>query len=188
MATSVVMPALEMAQETGRIVSWLKKEGETISKGDPLLEVETDKAVVEIEATADGVLAGIKSHDGDVVTVGVTIAWIVAPGEEPPAELPSAAPAARKTSEPASSHPTAAPAKETPASSGEGATRISPKARRLAEERGLDIRRIRGTGPDGSITSEDVLKAADAQSAPAEPVVNASDSPTLTRRRAQSPG
>jgi len=178
MATSVVMPALEMAQETGRIVSWLKKEGEAISKGDPLLEVETDKAVVEIEATADGVLAGIKSHDGDVVTVGVTIAWIVAPGEVPPAELPSAAPAARKTSEPASSHPTAAPAKETPASSGEGATRISPKARRLAEERGLDIRHIRGTGPDGSITSEDVLKAADAQSTPAEPLVNASDSPT----------
>ena len=57
MAFSVVMPALEMAQETGKIISWLKKEGETITKGQPILEVETDKAVVEIEAGADGILA-----------------------------------------------------------------------------------------------------------------------------------
>src|SRR6267142_6152548 len=99
MATSVVMPALEMAQETGKIVSWLKKEGDTISKGEPLLEVETDKAVVEIEAAADGVLAGVKSHEGDVVPVGVTIAWIVAPGEQPPADSPTAAPSARKITE-----------------------------------------------------------------------------------------
>src|SRR5438034_6600807 len=95
MATSVVMPALEMAQETGKIISWMKKEGETITKGEPLLEVETDKAVVEIEATADGVLAGVKSHEGDVVPVGMTIAWIVAPGEQPPAEE-SSGPSARK--------------------------------------------------------------------------------------------
>src|SRR5215470_15445303 len=100
MATSVVMPALEMAQETGKIVSWLKKEGEAISKGEPLLEVETDKAVVEVEATADGVLAGVKSREGDVVPVGVTIAWIVAPGEEPPADTSSSAPSARKITEP----------------------------------------------------------------------------------------
>src|SRR5262244_66808 len=98
MATSIVMPALEMAQETGKIVSWLKKEGDTVSKGEILLEVETDKAVVEIEATADGILAGVKSHEGDVVPVGVTIAWLVAPGEKPPAETPTAAPAARATS------------------------------------------------------------------------------------------
>src|SRR5712691_2022343 len=96
MATSVVMPALEMAQETGKIVSWVKKEGDTVSKGEILLEVETDKAVVEIEATADGVLAGVKSQEGDVVPVGVTIAWIVAPGEQTPAEAPSATPTGRK--------------------------------------------------------------------------------------------
>src|SRR4029453_10353651 len=88
----------EMAQETGKIVSWLKKEGETVTKGEVLLEIETDKAVVEVEATADGVLAGVKSHEGDVVPVGVTIAWLVAPGEEPPREVPSAAPAARASS------------------------------------------------------------------------------------------
>src|SRR5437868_13165232 len=95
MATSVVMPALEMAQETGKIVSWMKKEGDTVAKGEILLEVETDKAVVEIEATADGVLAGVKSHEGDVVPVGTTIAWLVAPGEQVPAEAAPAAPAAR---------------------------------------------------------------------------------------------
>jgi pyruvate dehydrogenase E2 component (dihydrolipoamide acetyltransferase) len=162
MATSVVMPALEMAQETGKIVSWLKKEGDSISKGEPLLEVETDKAVVEVEATADGVLAGVKSREGDVVSVGVTIAWIVAPGEKPPADAPTAAPSGRKMTEqpqaaaPASTagHPESAPA------AGGGAPGISPKARRLAKERGVDITRIRGTGPDGTISSDDVLAAA----------------------------
>src|SRR4029079_2149623 len=112
MATSVVMPALEMAQETGKIISWLKKEGDAISKGEPLLEVETDKAVVEIEATADGVLAGVKSQEGDVVPVGVTIAWIVAPGEKPAVEAAPAAPAARATSAPRASTATAAPQRE----------------------------------------------------------------------------
>ena len=97
MATSVVMPALEMAQETGKIVSWLKKEGDTVSKGEILLEVETDKAVVEVEATADGVLAGMKSREGDVVPVGQTIAWLVAPGEQPPAESSTATPTVRAT-------------------------------------------------------------------------------------------
>ena len=170
MATSVVMPALEMAQESGKIVSWLKKEGDVISKGEPLLEVETDKAVVEVEASADGVLAGVKSHEGDVVPVGVTIAWIVAAGEQPPAESATAAPAARKITE----QPAAAPANVPTSGQAETAgpadgPRISPKARRLAKERGVDISRIRGSGPDGTISSEDVLAAAKAPavSAPA---------------------
>src|SRR5688572_25525227 len=166
MATSVVMPALEMAQETGKIVAWLKKEGDTITKGEPLLEVETDKAVVEIEATADGVLAGVKSREGDVVPVGVTIAWIVAPGEQPPAESAAAAPSARKTSEPAQSAPTSAAAAAQAAPPAEGAARMSPKARRLAKERGVDVSRIRGTGPDGTISSEDILAAASASPPP----------------------
>src|SRR5690348_641563 len=85
MAISVVMPALEMAQETGKLISWLKKEGETVAKGEPLLEVETDKAVMEIESPGDGVLAGVKVQPGAEVPVGRTIAWIVRPGEAPPA-------------------------------------------------------------------------------------------------------
>src|SRR5215468_7581068 len=142
MATSVVMPALEMAQETGKIVSWLKKEGEAVTKGEILLEVETDKAVVEIEATADGVLAGIKSHEGDVVPVGRTIAWLVAPGEEPPVETPAAAPAARAMTAPPSQSPTAA-RESVSADTSRSAPQISPKARRLAKEKGVDISKIR---------------------------------------------
>src|ERR1041385_780152 len=132
MATSVVMPALEMAQETGKIVSWVKKEGDTVSKGEILLEVETDKAVVEIEATADGVLAGVKSHEGDVVPVGTTIAWLVAPGETAPADAPPAAPAARTVpstpSGPAATPRTAERAAATPAAETGQAPQISPKA------------------------------------------------------------
>jgi len=162
------MPALEMAQETGKIVSWLKKEGETVSKGEVLLEVETDKAVVEVEATADGVLAGVKSRDGDVVPVGQTIAWLVAPGEQPPIDSPTSTPAARATTPSPSgrglrdSQPAVAQG-EDPTS-----PQISPKARRLAKEKGVDITKIAGTGPGGTITSEDVLKAAEAPAA-AEP-------------------
>jgi len=164
------MPALEMAQETGKIVSWLKKEGDAISKGEPLLEVETDKVVVEIEATADGVLAGVKSHEGDVVPVGVTIAWILAPGEQPPAESSTAAPSARKvTEQPQRAAPSPTPAPAETAAPAEGGARISPKARRLAKERGVDINRIRGTGPEGTITSEDVLAAAEALAVSAAP-------------------
>ena len=186
MAASVVMPALEMAQETGKIVSWLKKEGDAISKGEPLLEVETDKAVVEIEATADGVLAGVKSHEGDVVPVGVTIAWILAPGEQPPAESAIAAPSARKITEapqPAATSPTPAPAET--AAPGEGGARISPKARRLAKERGVDINRIRGTGPDGTITSEDVLAAAEAPPVSAAPAQAPAELSAIARLMAE---
>src|SRR6266853_876805 len=84
MAISIVMPALEMAQDTGKLLSWRKKEGERVSKGEPLLEIETDKAVVEIESPGDGILAGIRAHEGAVVPVGQTIAWLVQPGEIPP--------------------------------------------------------------------------------------------------------
>lgn len=171
MATSVVMPALEMAQETGKIVSWVKKEGDKVSKGEILLEVETDKAVVEIEAQADGVLAGVKSHEGDVVPVGQTIAWLVAPGEKPPADTGMAAPSARATSAPAAATVTAertAPSQATSVPAVSRDIQISPKARRLAKEKGVDIAKVVGTGPDGTITSDDILKAAEASaSAPA---------------------
>src|SRR3984957_20701954 len=83
MAHNIVMPALEMAQETGKLLSWRKKEGESVAKGEPLLDVETDKAVVEIEAPADGILVGVKAQAGDVIPVGQTIAWIVNAGEKP---------------------------------------------------------------------------------------------------------
>lgn len=168
MAVSVVMPALEMAQETGKIISWLKKEGESITKGQPLLEVETDKAVVEIEAGADGVLAGVKSKEGDVVQVGTTIAWILSPGETVPAETAAAAQTGRTMSSstaPAAAKVAASTVAE-PAKPSSGGPQISPKARRLAKEHGVDITRVKGTGPDGTISSEDIMAAAAAGPAP----------------------
>src|SRR5271166_3700957 len=115
MAFSVVMPALEMAQETGKLIAWRKKEGDRVVKGEPLLEIETDKAVVEVEAPADGLLAGIRAAEGAEVPVGQTIAWIVAPGEAVPVETESAAPAARAISHARAESAVAPPTASTPA-------------------------------------------------------------------------
>lgn len=163
MAISVVMPALEMAQETGKLLAWRKKEGESVAKGEPLLEIETDKAVVEVEAPGDGILAGISADVGAVIPVGETIAWLVGPGEKPPAKsAATAAPAARASSVPERSVVVAAPVAAVRAGA---APQISPKARRLAKELGVEISVIHGTGPDGIITGEDVQRAADSKSA-----------------------
>ncbi|HSY97893.1 MAG TPA: dihydrolipoamide acetyltransferase family protein [Terriglobales bacterium] len=161
MAISVVMPALEMAQETGKLISWLKKEGESVTKGEPLLEIETDKAVMEIESPGDGVLAGVKVQPGAEVPVGRTIAWIVRPGEVPPTDEVATA-SGRKTSA------VAAPPGSSPASVIQGAqpvtqqaVKISPKARRLASERGVKLADVQGSGPGGEILASDILAAAE---------------------------
>jgi pyruvate dehydrogenase E2 component (dihydrolipoyllysine-residue acetyltransferase) len=161
MAISVVMPALEMAQENGKLLAWRKKEGESVAKGEPLLEIETDKAVVEIEAPGDGILAGITADVGAVIPVGETIAWLVAPGEKAPEKTATAAPAARATT--AAQGAAAVPSQIKAAATMGVAAQISPKARRLAKELGVEIAGIRGTGPDGTITSEDVQAAANAK-------------------------
>jgi pyruvate dehydrogenase E2 component (dihydrolipoamide acetyltransferase) len=161
MAISVVMPALEMAQETGKLLAWRKKEGERVAKGEPLLEIETDKAVVEVEAPGDGILAGIAAEVGAVIPVGETIAWLVAPGEKPPAKSATAAPAARASSSP--ERATAAAAMQATEHRAGAAPQISPKARRLAKELGVEISQVRGTGPEGTIMSEDVQRAAESK-------------------------
>lgn len=161
MAISVVMPALEMAQETGKLLAWRKKEGEQVIKGEPLLEIETDKAVVEVEAPGDGLLAAVTANVGDEIPVGQTIAWLLKPGEAPPeAGSQQKSPSARATSAPeraASAAPHAGDLHAAPA------PQISPKARRLAKELGVDISRIKGTGAEGVITAEDVQAFADAK-------------------------
>jgi pyruvate dehydrogenase E2 component (dihydrolipoamide acetyltransferase) len=168
MAVSVVMPALEMAQETGKLLAWLKKEGESVKKGEPLLEIETDKVTVEVEAPADGVLAALKAREGTDVPVGQTIAWIVAPGEKPPVE---SAPVMTGRAMSVSvgqvaklpSMPKPEPAR----------IRASPKARRMAQDLGVDLSKIRGTGPDGAITGDDVQAAAAVAPAILSPVSSA---------------
>jgi pyruvate dehydrogenase E2 component (dihydrolipoamide acetyltransferase) len=162
MAISVVMPALELTQETGKLVSWRKKEGEAVAKGETLMEVETDKAVVEVEAQADGFLAGVNAKDGEVIAVGTTIAWIVAKGEAPPqsqSTLPLTSKATINTK-------IAQPEKAKAASPGDvvsrGKPKISPKARRIAGELNLDLNNVRGSGQDGEILLSDVEAAANA--------------------------
>jgi pyruvate dehydrogenase E2 component (dihydrolipoamide acetyltransferase) len=157
MAFSVVMPALEMAQETGKLIAWRKKEGDRVTKGEPLLEIETDKAVMEVEATADGILAGITGLVGADIPVGQTIAWIVTPGEKPPVEAESStgAPTARASSQAhAQSQVAVATSAATPAPG--HSAKISPKARRLAKELGVDIAAVRGSGPGGEILASDI--------------------------------
>jgi pyruvate dehydrogenase E2 component (dihydrolipoamide acetyltransferase) len=162
MAFSVVMPALEMAQETGKLVSWRKKEGQSVSKGEPLLEVETDKAVLEVESPADGILTGVSAHEGAVIPVGQTIAWIVRPGEAPPPE------AVRSVTSVSASFARPAPAAlNTPEPPAAASARISPKARRLAKERGVDVGRLQGSGPGGEILASDVAAVAVSQSSAA---------------------
>lgn len=156
MAFSVVMPALEMAQETGKLLAWRKQEGDRVNKGEPLLEIETDKAVVEVEAPADGILAGISAQNGADIPVGQTIAWIVAPGEKPPPAYAAAVPTARAKTE---SHVGSSAAKA-PQPSAAATARTSPKARRLAKELGVDISNLRGSGAGGEILASDVQTAA----------------------------
>ena len=177
MAISVVMPALEMAQETGKLIAWLKKEGEPVAKGEPLLEIETDKAVMEIESPGDGVLVGIKVQAGTEVPVGRTIAWIVRPGEIPPADEVATA-SGRKTTAAAisatSATSTAASANQ-PAPAAQSAAqniKISPKARRLASERGVNLAHVRGSGAGGEILASDILAAAESKAGASLPAVN----------------
>jgi pyruvate dehydrogenase E2 component (dihydrolipoamide acetyltransferase) len=173
MPISVVMPALELAQDTGKVLSWRKKEGERVAKGETLLEIETDKAVVEIESPGDGILSGVSAREGAVVPVGQTIAWLVQPGEPVPSAsqdrtiamesvdtavarasdnraIASATPAARLSSDTADAGEPGRPT---------AAIRISPKARRLAQECGVDVTTISGSGPGGEILADDVLRA-----------------------------
>ena len=164
------MPALGMAQETGVLVEWFKAEGEEVVQGEPLMEVETDKATVEIEAAASGLLGGVTAQPGDEVPVGQVIALILEPGEEAPSkpedlgDRVAAAVESGNGAEPdgESARPQDAGVAATPAALAVIGGRVpaSPKARRLARERGLDIGEIGGSGLEGAVLAADVLGAA----------------------------
>ena len=160
MPTDVIMPALGVAQETGKVLRWLRTDGESVEKGAPIMEIETDKVTVEVEAPASGTLAGIRFSEGSDVPVGNVVAVILAAGEEPPPEAPVAVQAETDT-------------RATVAGTGDGATAhrtrrllASPKARRIAAERGVDLAALSGSGPRGAVLAADV--EALAAPAPAE--------------------
>ncbi len=176
MATEVVMPALGMAQETGTLLAWLKREGELVTKGEPVMEVETDKATVEVEAPASGRLTRVTARPGDIVPVGQAIAWIASPDEEP---APPAAALAQPGAAPAQPAAQPGPVAATPlarkiaqennldlAQVKPGGGKVtkedvlsflaSPKARRMAKEGAVDITRLTGSGPEGAVLAADV--------------------------------
>jgi pyruvate dehydrogenase E2 component (dihydrolipoamide acetyltransferase) len=162
MPIDVIMPALGMAQETGKVVRWHKAEGDAVTKGEPLLEIETDKVTVDVEAPADGTLAGISAVDGADVPVGETIAFVLAAGEA----LEKAVAPAAVVPVPAGRAPVevAAPAAAVPVRAGRPLA--SPKARRIAAERGVDLSGLAGSGPGGAIVAADVGVSALAAAAP----------------------
>lgn len=136
MATEVIMPKLGMTMQEGTIVRWLREEGEQVGKGEPILEIETDKVVMEVEAPASGILAGISAGPDEVVPVTEVIAYVLEPGEklEEVAKPPEkkAAPKPKKR------------------------IMVTPRARRLARENDIDLAQVEGSGPGGRIVEADV--------------------------------
>ena len=153
MATSVVMPQMGYDMQEGTLVRWLKQEGEEIARGEAIAEIETDKAVIEMEAYASGVVLKAVVAEGSTVPVGDTIAFIGSPGEPVPDVAAPSAPVAEPAPEPEQAAETAEPA----AAAAPGAVRASPVARRLAQEKGIDLAQVTGTGPNGRITRDDVV-------------------------------
>ena len=156
MATQMVMPKLSYDMRDGTIVRWLKKEGEQVKRGEVIVEIETDKTVLEVEAYATGLLRRILVADGQSATVGQAIAWIGSADEPIPdisaPEGGAPATAARGT-EP-EDHPAAA--SDAPKAQPTAGVRASPLAKRLAQQKGIDLSRVKGSGPEGRITREDV--------------------------------
>jgi pyruvate dehydrogenase E2 component (dihydrolipoamide acetyltransferase) len=180
-ATKVVMPQMGFDMQEGTLIRWLKQEGEEVKRGEPLAEIETDKAVVEMEAYASGVLLKTAVAEGTTVPVGRTIGFIGSPGEalpesveapEPPASRVEAPPEEEEKAEKeAAPAPKRAPAGEP--------VKASPLARRLAEEKGINLALVRGTGPGGRVTKDDVLAY--------EAGMGEATAPTLPAEQAETP-
>ena len=175
----VVMPALEMAQDTGTLLRWLKSEGEQVQRGEPLMEIETDKVTLEIESGGSGVLTQVSAGPGDEVPVGQVIALLLAEGEEAESLAPKPVPLSRLSREPLAGAltPTPVPSLTTgtlPSGRGALSTQVaaSPLARRLAAEHGVDLSELPATS--GRISKADVLAWLQREAAAADQRVLAS--------------
>ncbi len=163
MATELKVPKLGMDMEDANILRWMVEEGAEVEKGDPVIEIDTDKVSYEVEANADGIIRGLRGVEGQTVPVGATLAFIAAPGEEWTDPTPGdrtatggngAPPQAEATPPPAEARP------EAPEHRNGGRTiRASPAARRAAADRGLEIEAIPGSGPGGRVYLSDVLES-----------------------------
>ena len=189
MATELTMPQMGYDMQEGTILKWLKGEGDSVENGEPIAEIETDKAVVEFESYAAGVVRQILVSAGNTVPVGEPIAIVgdaneaAAAPEPPPAADPTPAAAEEAPQEPPSAaipmppaaDPTpAAPTPEPPPIAPAAPLRASPVARRIADERGINIAEVQGTGPGGRITRDDVIAYA---AAPPQPEPEPAEAP-----------
>jgi pyruvate dehydrogenase E2 component (dihydrolipoamide acetyltransferase) len=165
MAVEVILPRVDMDMAAGKISKWHVKDGDKVTKGAALFEIETDKAAMEIDAPADGILRNIVVLEGGTAPVGSAVAYIYAEGEAVTAPAVAAAPRPEAAA-PAPASP--APATPSPAMNGE-APRATPLARRLARQSGLAISAISGSGPRGRITAADVRQAGEARPAVSAP-------------------
>jgi pyruvate dehydrogenase E2 component (dihydrolipoamide acetyltransferase) len=159
------MPQLGYDMQEGTVVRWRKKEGEAIERGEVLAEIETDKAVVEMEAIEGGIVGKLLVDEGTTVQVSGAIAIITAPGEAVPDVAPPAA-EAKETTAPAPPAEEPAPASTGPATPAGGRIKASPIARRLAKESGVDLSLVKGSGPGGRITEGDVRTFSESQAKP----------------------
>jgi len=167
MPEKILMMALSPTMETGTLVRWRKKEGEAVSSGDVLCEVETDKATMDYESTSEGTLLKIVVPAGGQAKIGDTIAIMGKPGEDFSALLAEAKPAAAKPAPAAASSAATvvggavatrtAPAALAPSAAGR--IKSSPLARRIAMQKGIDLRTLRGSGPEGRIVKRDLDSA-----------------------------
>lgn len=208
MATQVVMPKLSPTMEEGQLARWLKKEGDKVSMGEPLAEIDTDKATMEMQALSNGVLRKILINEGESAPLGQPIAIIGEPDEDI-SEMLKAAPAAKPAQAPAEAEKQpeseAAPAvevtaddKEAPvstdgkkpeaASAPTGRMLISPIAARMAAEAGIDLKSLRGSGPGGRIVKSDIESAKARKSTAPEPTAPARKLPSLSALRATQAG
>jgi pyruvate dehydrogenase E2 component (dihydrolipoamide acetyltransferase) len=192
MATNILMPALSPTMTEGTLARWLKKEGDQVKAGDIIAEIETDKATMEVEAVDEGILGRILVPDGTAsVKVNDVIAVLVEPGEKADA-APAAKPAPAAAPAPAAPATAAAPGVPTgpapaaPAASSGGRAIASPLAKRMAQQAGLDLGGIAGSGPNGRIVKADI-EAALAKGPAAKPAAAASAAPAPAAAPAPKP-
>ncbi|MEJ5021467.1 acetoin dehydrogenase dihydrolipoyllysine-residue acetyltransferase subunit [Ochrobactrum vermis] len=162
MAVEVILPKVDMDMETGQISRWYAKDGDTVTKGQLLFEIETDKAAMEVDAPASGIIADISASEGTVVPVGHTVAWIYAEGEErngksaPAIEEPIVAAPVETVIEPTISKQAEPKSSQDDDAGSANDVRATPLARRLAREAGIDLTSIQGSGPKGRVQKKDI--------------------------------
>ena len=172
MATAMVMPKWGMTMQEGTVGAWLKSEGDTVEKGEEIVEIESDKAVHLVEAPASGVLARILVAAGDTVAVATPIAVITDEGEEVPADLliPIADAGSPPASDPTPTPPSPSPAQPTRSPRQGGRVPATPAAKRMAREHGIDLATVAASGPDGLVRVEDIQEAIAAMTRATGPV------------------